>query len=124
MVHFLILEHTRVFLLFKLGLKSAWFHFPKHKKSFLLRKHNLLKNLRDRKFHSLKYKEFFLRWVFSFLKLGPLKVQGSMSKNIRYFLILEPKSSISQNIRNFLSRWSFLFCEIGLKKCRVQFLEI
>ena len=49
---------------FELGLKSAGFHFRKYMKSFLLRKYKNFFNIRARKFHFLKYKEFFSGWIF------------------------------------------------------------
>ena len=52
------------FLLFiELRPKSVRFHFRRYKKSFFLRKCNLI--IRARKFHFLKYKEFFSGWIFS-----------------------------------------------------------
>ena len=65
----------RVYFFFELGLKSAGFHFRKYKKnfllrnykkSFLLREYKNLFNIRARKFHFGKYKEFFSGQIFFF----------------------------------------------------------
>ena len=40
--------------------------FLKYKKSFLLRKYKKSLNIRARKFHISKYKEFFSGWIFIF----------------------------------------------------------
>ena len=55
-----------LFFFFELGLKSAWFHFRKYKKSFLLEKYKNFFNIRVRKFHSWNINNFlgevFLRF--------------------------------------------------------------
>ena len=48
-----------VLLFLEPGLKIAGFRFRKYKKSFLLREYKEFFNIRARKFHFRKYKEFF-----------------------------------------------------------------
>ena len=52
------------FLFLELGPKSAGLHFGKYNKRFLLRKYKNFFNIRARKVHFLKYKEFFSWWNF------------------------------------------------------------
>ena len=73
------------------------------------------------KFHFSKYKKFFMG--FRFLKCKEF-FSGfpfpEVQENIIKFLISEPESSISQNIRkykNFFRVDIFLFFEVGFKKC-------
>ena len=49
-------------------LKRAGFHFQKYKKSFIFRKYKKFLNLRVRKLHFLKCKEFFSGWIFLFFR--------------------------------------------------------
>ena len=74
------------------GIFSS-FRFLKYKNSFLLRKHKKFLNIRARKFHFLKYKEFFF-W-FPFLEIYDI------------FLVLEPESSIFRNITKVIQRKKF-----------------
>ena len=71
----------------------------KCKKSFLLRKYNNFFNLRVRKFHFPKYKEFFQGRIFFIFEL-----KSSVSRNIRSF----SRVLVSCNIRNFFRCFCFL----------------
>ena len=63
---------------FELGLKDAGFHFRKYKKSFVLRKYKIFLNIKaTRKFHFLKYKEFFGGCGFLFFELKLKSATGS-----------------------------------------------
>ena len=93
-------------LFFKIGVRSAGFHLIKYKKSFLFRKYKNFFNIRARMFRFQKYKDFFIS--------GNLR-KASFWENIRIFLILEPKSFISWNTRNFFRAADFIyFFKLGL----------
>ena len=90
----------RFLLFFKLGVRSAGFRLIKYKKSFLFRKHKNFFNIRARMFRFQKCKNFFIS-----VNLR----KASFWENIRIFLILEPKSFISWNMRNFFRGADFIY---------------
>ena len=79
----------RIFLFFKLALKSAGFHFWKYKKSSLLRKY-------EKSFLLRKYKKIFL-----FRKYKKIFL---LRKNKESFLLKKNKKSfLSRNYKNFFN---------------------
>ena len=86
------------FLFFEFGLKSSGFHLWKCKKRF---------NLRDRKFHFPKYKEFFFfegweGWGISFAFWGCVyKVRKVALKTTIYISQFNNLLMAAQNVNNF-----------------------
>ena len=108
---FCFLEYKKFFWGWISFIFQAWgekcrVSFDKYKKSFLFRKYKNFFNIRARMFHFQKYKDFFIS--------GNLR-KASFWENIRIFLILEPKSFISWNTRNFFMGADFIyFFKLGL----------
>ena len=77
-------------------------------------------NLGAREFRFPKYK-VFPKFFFLIFELGKLKyktnirLESSIFRNIRNFLILELESFISENIRNFFRVDFFIFLRLGIK---------
>ena len=94
---FRFLKFSRVggifFIFSSLGLKRAGFRFQKYKKSFIFRKYKKVLNLRVRKFHFLKCKEFFSGWIFLFFRAWAEKCARQpynilLSANLKHFSCL------------------------------------
>ena len=68
-----------------LGVESVAFHFWNCKKGFVLRKYKNLFNIRVRKSHFQKYKEFFAGWIFFVFLVLNWEVWGYISGDIILF---------------------------------------
>ena len=87
--------------------KKKKFHFSKYSKSFLLRKYNIVLNLRARKSHFPNYKESFLwRKCSNFFK-----VDFFLFSELRKFHSPKYKKTFLfwENIRNFFREDFFIF---------------